>query len=141
MGYLTSLFLCDLDRMISVHLYFYCISLVSIELSIDSLRKHFYKNTSFKGKKWLKAKWYFVTKIVLTYWEKNCSCDREILLKFDAEGREVAKCLRSLEQCIQTVKGQNNFWKQNAFLTCFWRFLISDKLEQLELKLEKIIGI
>ena len=33
--------------------------------------------------------WYFVTKIVLTYCEKN---------------------LRSLEQSIQTVKGQNNFW-------------------------------
>ena len=42
---------------------------------------------------------------------------------------------------IQTVKGQNNFWKQNAFLTCSWRFLISNKLEQLEFKLEKIIGM
>ena len=31
---------------------------------------------------------------------KNCSSDREKLLKF----------LRSLEQFIQTVKGQNNFW-------------------------------
>ena len=37
-------------------------------------------------------KWNFVTKIVLTY------CDREKLF------------LRSLEQFIQTVKGQNNFW-------------------------------
>ena len=27
------------------------------------------------------------------------------------------------------------------FLTCSWRFLISDELEQLEFKLEKIIGI
>ena len=41
---------------------------------------------------------------------KNCSGDREKLLKFEAEGREFAKCLRSLEQFIQTVKGQNNFW-------------------------------
>ena len=32
------------------------------------------------------------------------------LLKFQAEGREFAKFLRSLEQFIQTVKGQNNFW-------------------------------
>ena len=31
-------------------------------------------------------------------------------LKFEAEGREFAKFLRSLEQFIQTVKGQNNFW-------------------------------
>jgi hypothetical protein len=37
-------------------------------------------------------KLYFVTKIVLTY----CSSDREKLLKFEAEGREFAKLLRSL---------------------------------------------
>ena len=42
--------------------------------------------------------------------KKNCSSDREKLLKFGAEGREFAKILRSLEQFIQTVKGQNNFW-------------------------------
>ena len=41
---------------------------------------------------------------------KNCSSDREKPLKFEAEGREFAKILRSLEQFIQTVKGQNNFW-------------------------------
>ena len=35
---------------------------------------------------------------------KICSSDREQLLKFNAEGREFAKCLRSLEQFIQTVK-------------------------------------
>ena len=57
-----------------------------------------------------KKKWYFVTKIVLTCCEKKCSSDRETLLKFEAEGRESAKFLRSLEQFIQTVKGQNKFW-------------------------------
>ena len=41
---------------------------------------------------------------------KNCSSDWEKLLKFEAEGREFAKFLRSLEQIIQTVKVQNNFW-------------------------------
>ena len=41
---------------------------------------------------------------------KNCSSDREKLLKFEAESREFSKNLRSLEQFIQTVKGQNNFW-------------------------------
>ena len=41
---------------------------------------------------------------------KSCSSDREKLLKFEAEGREFSKFLRSLEQFIQTVKGQNNFW-------------------------------
>ena len=38
-------------------------------------------------------KWYFVTKIVLTYCEKKCSSDREKLLK-EAEGQEFAKSLR-----------------------------------------------
>ena len=42
---------------------------------------------------------------------KNCSSDREKLLKLDAEGgQEFAKILRSLEQFIEKVKGQNNFW-------------------------------
>ena len=36
---------------------------------------------------------------------KFFSSDRE-----KAEGREFAKFLKSLEQFIQTVKGQNNFW-------------------------------
>ena len=40
---------------------------------------------------------------------KNCPSEWEKLLKFEAEGREFAKFLRSLEQFIQTVKGQNNF--------------------------------
>ena len=57
-----------------------------------------------------REKWYFVTKIVLTYCEKKNSTDREKLLKFEAEGREFAKILRSLGQFIRTVKGQNNFW-------------------------------
>ena len=35
---------------------------------------------------------------------KNCSSDREKLLKFEAEGQEFEKKLRSLEQFIQTVK-------------------------------------
>ena len=65
---------------------------------------------------------------------KNCPSDREILLKFEAEGEEFAKILRSLEQLIQTVKGQNNFWKGLEVFR-------SNKLEQLKLILGKIIGI
>ena len=59
--------------------------------------------------------WYFVTKIDLTYCEKKLFQDREKLLKFEAEGREFAKFLRSLEQFIQTVKGQNNFGNRMLF--------------------------
>ena len=29
---------------------------------------------------------------------------------FEAEGQEFSKILRSLEQFVQTLKGQNNFW-------------------------------
>ena len=41
---------------------------------------------------------------------KNCSSDREKVLKFETEGQEFAKILRSLKQFIQTEKGQDNFW-------------------------------
>ena len=41
---------------------------------------------------------------------KKYSSDREKLMKFKAEGRKFAKFFRSLEQFIQTVKVQNNFW-------------------------------
>ena len=72
-------------------------------------------------------------------WEKIVLVIENFFLKFEAEGREFAKISRSLEQFVRTVKGQNNFWCQNAFLTCSWRFLISNKLEQFKLK--KNIGI
>ena len=62
---------------------------------------------------------------------KNCSSDWEKLLKFKAEGKDFAKFLNSLEQFIQTVSE----W----FLTCSERFFISNKLEQLDFKLEKIL--
>ena len=38
------------------------------------------------------------------------NCDWEKCLKFEAKGQEFANILRSLEQFIQTVKGQNNSW-------------------------------
>ena len=65
---------------------------------------------------------------------KNCSSDREKLLKFEAEGREFANFLRLLEQFIQTVKGQNNFWNRMLFWLIPGGF--SDMFE-----FEKIIGI
>ena len=39
---------------------------------------------------------------------QKCFSDGEKLPKFEGEGQEFAKC--SLEQFIQIVKGQNNFW-------------------------------
>ena len=46
---------------------------------------------------------------------KNCSSEREKLLKFEAENQEFSKILRSLEQFIQTVKGQNIFGNRMLF--------------------------
>ena len=66
---------------------------------------------------------------------KKCSSDREKLLKFEAEGQEFPKILRSLEQFIQTVKGQN------GFLTCSWRFLRSKKNRTIIIQIGKIIWI
>ena len=37
-------------------------------------------------------------------------------MKFEAEGREFEKCLRSLEQFIQTVKSLKNFVNTMRFL-------------------------
>ena len=42
---------------------------------------------------------------------KNCSSDREKLLKFEAEVENLQKKkLGSLDKLVQTVKDQNNFW-------------------------------
>ena len=46
---------------------------------------------------------------------RKCSSDREKVLKFEAEGSEFAKNFRSLEQFVQTVKGQNNFVRECFF--------------------------
>ena len=53
---------------------------------------------------------------------KNCSSEREKLLKFMTKGQEFAKLL---EQFIQTEEVQKNFCQQNAFLTFSWGFLMS----------------
>ena len=55
---------------------------------------------------------------------KNCSSDREKLWKFEAEGREFANFLRSLEQFIQTFENGRLFLgelrpRKNAF-EVFW---------------------
>ena len=56
-----------------------------------------------------------LTKLFWPTVRKNCSSDREKRLKFEAEGQEFEKKLRSLKQFIQItdcqiMKSQNNFW-------------------------------
>ena len=68
-------------------------------------------------------------KFFLTYCEKKkCYSDREILLKYEAVGREFAKNLRSVEHLFLTVK---QCLVTECFLTCTYRFLRSNKLEEL----------
>ena len=50
---------------------------------------------------------------------KNCSSDREKLLKFEAEGREFAKILRSLEQFIQNSERSEQFLVTECFFNLF----------------------
>ena len=64
----------------------------------------------------------------MVFWYQNCS-DLKI-----AYSREFAKILRSLEQFIQTVKKRTMFGNRMLFLTCTWRFLRPNKLEQLKFK-------
>ena len=65
----------------------------------------------------------FNSSLSMVFCYQNCSYlqwEKIVLVieKFTADGQEFAKILRSLEQFIQTVKCQNNFLWQNAFLTC-----------------------
>ena len=54
---------------------------------------------------------------------KKCSSDREKLLRIEAEGQEFAKSF----EITRTWNSERSeqFLKQNAFLTCSWRFLRS----------------
>ena len=63
--------------------------------------------------------------------EKNCSSDGEKLLNFEAEGQEFFKLFKSNGTIYSNSERQNNI------LTFSWSFLISNKLEQFEFKLEK----
>ena len=46
---------------------------------------------------------------------KNCSGDQDKNLKFEAEGREFAKNLRSLEQFVRTVKKNSSSGRETLF--------------------------
>ena len=62
-------------------------------------------------------------------------------MKFEAEGREFTKTLRSLEQFCLNSDSSEQFLVTECFFNLFLEVSQIKKLEQLELKLEKIIGI
>ena len=71
---------------------------------------------------------------------KNCSTDREKLLKFEAEGREFFKIFEITRTIYSNSERSKQFLVTECCLTCSGRFFMSDELEQLEFKLEKILG-
>ena len=55
-------------------------------------------------------KWYFVSKIFLTYCEKNCSSDRENLFKFEAEERKIWISFEIIRTIYSNGERSENFW-------------------------------
>ena len=76
-------------------------------------------------------KWYFVSKIVLTYSEKESF--KWFVKTFKIRGWRLRIC-KTFEFTIHS-----NSERPAQFLTCSWKYLRSYILEQLEFKLEKII--
>ena len=70
---------------------------------------------------------------------KNCSTDRDKLFKLDAGGQEFENFFEIIRTIFSNGERSEQFLKQNDFLTCSWRFLRSNTLQQLEYKLENII--
>ena len=79
-----------------------------LSASLTKYRPEMLKETK-RSKIKNRLQWYFVTKIVLTYYEKKLFLWLRIFLKFEAEGRLLANFMRSLVQFIHIVKGKNNF--------------------------------
>ena len=83
-------------------------SITYLQTSQDTVHFMAKSSTNYrKGILFLKLFWPIV--------RKSCSSDWEKLLKFEVEGRELAKFLWSLEQFIGAVKGKNNFWNRMLF--------------------------
>jgi hypothetical protein len=74
------------------------------------MKKSFQFGNSFEFSRFPSRHGILLPKLFWPTLRKICSSDKEKLLKFETEGRQFAKFLRSDEQFIQTVKGKNNFW-------------------------------
>ena len=87
--------------------------------------------SEFNGTLFPKLFWPTVRKKMF-YWSRKT---------FEIWGREFSKFSRSLEQFIQTVKGQENFGNRMLLYLGSWTVLRSNKWEQLEFELKKIVRI
>ena len=66
---------------------------------------------------------------------KNCSSDREKIVLVIEKNFANFESTRTI--CSNSERSEQ-FLIQNVFLTCSWKFLRHNKLEQLEFKLEQI---
>ena len=66
---------------------------------------------------------------------KKCSNDRDKLFKLDAGGQELENFFEIIRTIFSNSERSVQFLNKNAFLTCSWRFLRSNTLQQLESKL------
>ena len=85
-----------------------------------------------------RTNWYFVTKIVLTYYEKKLfQLSRKT---FEIQGWLPRIC--KIFEITMTIYSNSEqlLVTECFFLICSSRFLISNKLEQFKFKLEKFIG-
>ena len=85
----------------------------------------------------------FFPKIVLTFCEKKIVLVFEKKIEIRGWWPRIFKILENTKNNLIYLNSERSehFLKQNAYLTYSWRFLISNILEQLEFRLEKIIGI
>ena len=72
---------------------------------------------------------------------KNCSSDLRTTYEIRGWRLRICKIFEITRTIYLNGERSDQFFKQNFFFTCSWRFLRSNLLEQLKFKLEKIIGI
>ena len=70
---------------------------------------------------------------------KNCFSDQENFLKFEAEGQEFGKFTAITITIYSNSERPEQFLATESFSTCSWIFIKSDKSEQLEFKLQKLL--
>ena len=83
------------------------------------------------------GKWYFVTKIVLTYCEKKLFYWSRKTFEILGWRLTICKNFEITKTIYSNSERSEQFLVTECFLTSSWRFLIPIKLEKLELELEK----
>ena len=95
----------------------------------------------WSGTLWIASYGILLPKLFWPTAKKNCSSDKENFFEIRGWRLRICKIFESTWTIYSNRESSEQILVTECFLTCSWRFLISNKLEQLEFKLEKIIGI